>query len=811
MRSFALRLRWSWRDLRAHWVKVAAIALVIAIGTGAYAGLSSSATWRRLSNEASFGMLDMHDLRVRLSTGSLAEQGTLAGTAAGVEGGSSISAMEERLISPTQVDASSGDATILVPGVVVGTDLENGPAVDGFFVEAGAMPGPGTAGEAVAVLEHNFARYHELPPEGEIRVRGDRELAYTGQVLTPEFFIVTPEGQLFFSEASYAAVFTSLETAQDLAGTPGMVNDLVLTLETGADRDAMAARLEAAFEEAGIGATVSTRDEAAAYRLLTRDAENDQRFFNVFAVLIFAGAVGAAFNLITRLAEQQRREIGIAMSLGVRRSTIAVRPLLVGAQIALLGTVFGVGVGLLIGKAMASVFVEYLPLPVWDTSFQVGIFARAALIGFLIPFVATAIPVLRAVRMSPRAAIAPSYRSARGGWLSRSIRHYDLPGNTFAEIPVRNLTRNPRRTLLTVLGIGAAITVLVAILGMIDSFQASIDRAEAETLGSAPDRVVVDLDGFHPVGSPEVEAVGSAESVASIEATLRVGGVVRSADASLDVLIQLVDLEGGIWRPTITAGTADGRPGLVLTEAAAADLGVGVGDEVTLIHPLRSGGTTLELASTRLPVIATHPYPLRPVTYMDMSRAGLMGLEGLTNQVFALPAPGVSDDTVRRDLFGLEAVASVQPAAEGIRLVRDSLAQILEVLQVVAAFALVLALLIAFNSASIALEARSRDHATMFAFGVPIRTALRMAVVESLVVGVLATAAGVAVGAGVIWWALSSLLGDTMPDFAAPLHLDPATLAIAGVLGVAVVALAPLLTVRRMRRMDLPGTLRLVE
>jgi putative ABC transport system permease protein len=92
-----------------------------------------------------------------------------------------------------------------------------------------------------------------------------------------------------------------------------------------------------------------------------------------------------------------------------------------------------------------------------------------------------------------------------------------------------------------------------------------------------------------------------------------------------------------------------------------------------------------------------------------------------------------------------------------------------------------------------------------------VRTALRMAMTENLVIGILATSLGVAGGFGLIWWMLTSLLGDTMPDFAAVMSLEPATLATAVVLGVLVVAIAPLFTIRRMRRMDLPGTLRLME
>ena len=46
-----------------------------------------------------------------------------------------------------------------------------------------------------------------------------------------------------------ASLLTTLGTAQDLAGTPGRVNNLILTLGEGADRDTVAAELEAAVAD----------------------------------------------------------------------------------------------------------------------------------------------------------------------------------------------------------------------------------------------------------------------------------------------------------------------------------------------------------------------------------------------------------------------------------------------------------------------------------------------------------------------------------------------------------------------------------
>ena len=49
----ALRLRWALMDARARWVQVAGIALMIVIGSGMYASLTSVTQWRIASNDAS--------------------------------------------------------------------------------------------------------------------------------------------------------------------------------------------------------------------------------------------------------------------------------------------------------------------------------------------------------------------------------------------------------------------------------------------------------------------------------------------------------------------------------------------------------------------------------------------------------------------------------------------------------------------------------------------------------------------------------------------------------------------------------------
>jgi putative ABC transport system permease protein len=142
---------------------------------------------------------------------------------------------------------------------------------------------------------------------------------------------------------------------------------------------------------------------------------------------------------------------------------------------------------------------------------------------------------------------------------------------------------------------------------------------------------------------------------------------------------------------------------------------------------------------------------------------------------------------------------------------RESLQEFLGILQVAATITLLLALLIAFNTSSIGMDERSREHATMLAFGLPMRTVLGMAVTESAVIGVLATALGVVGGYCLLVWLTATSIADVLPEIGVTASLATSTLVLALSLGVLTVALAPLLTARRLRTLDIPSTLRVVE
>jgi putative ABC transport system permease protein len=793
-------------------VAVTSIALVIAIGIGVYAGLGSTSAWRRESNDRSFASLGMHDLRVALSPGTFAREGTLAEAARGIGDGGSLVAVAERLVLDSQVEASTDSAPVLVAARIVGMDFRAGPAIDAVWIRDGTAP-PTSATAPVAILETKFADDRGLPSQGSLTLAGGRRIRYSGLGAIPEdFFYEGPKGSIL-SQGELAPVYLPLAAAQDIAGHPGLVNDLVVRLAEGADRDRIQTQLSRAIDRLGVSAAVTTRDDADAVRVLYEDITNEQRFWNALAGLVLASAALAAFNLISRLVEAQRREIGIGMALGVPRWRLAVRPLLVGLQIALLGTLAGIVVGLIVGRAMQGLLASLLPLPIHRTPFQFGVFGQAAALGLAIPIVASAIPVWRAVRVEPITAIRTGHLTARSSRLTDWTGRLRLPGSSVTLMPLRNLLRTPRRTLLTAISVGAAITALVAVLGMLDSFGHTIDRVGAEFTKASPDRVLIQLDTFHPAGSSVVAAVRDAPSVGAVDAGLRLPATAGALDGSedLELLVGLIDVDRARWAPTIETSTGSIDDGIVLSRKAAEDLGVGVGDTLTLRHPVRLTPTSFSLIESRIPVSGIHANPLRVFAYMDIGRAGLFGLEGETNILDAYPAKGASRADLQRAVFDLPGVTSSQAVARISEGFDEALAQFVGFLVITAVAVLALALLIAFNATRITVDERRREHATMRAFGIPVRTIVSVVVRESVLVGIIATAIGIGTGVLFLDWLLESLASTTLPDLGIDRYLSPTSLVVAAVIGIVAVAAAPLFLIRRIRRMNIPDTLRVVE
>ncbi len=856
LRQARFWLVWSLRDLRRRWAQVLATALVIAIGIAVFAGLGGMRQFREESARRSFDALKFHDLRVSLPDGVFASAGQLDRAVRKVIGtaGVQATAAQERLLVSTQIDAGPIGRDVLTPGLVIGVPLgddrrrddsvtgrADGSAggsrsgtVDLVHASRGRALAPRDDGRNVAVLDDSYAHFYKLPISGRLALPGGESIEYVGQGQSPQYFLITSETG-FGGESTLGVLYTSLKTAQRLSGRTGAINELELRLApstatirgagsgagTTTDPAAGVAAAKRAIENSEdpllAGVEVTRGVDEQSYTIMFRDAENDQRMLGFFGLLVLLGASVAAFNLVGRAVEAERREIGIGMALGVPTPRLALRPLLLGAEIALAGTVLGAALSIWLAGAYAGVFKEFLPLPVWGDTFDADVFVRGGLVGFVLPFAASAWPVWRAVRVQPVQAIRVSARAASGGFV-RAATHLRLPGDTVAQMPWRNSSRTPRRTLLAVIGLAAVLGAIVSLVGVMDSFTHTVQLSRAEIVGRAPGRLNAALEGLKREDDPAVRALSRTKGVAKSDPRLDLPGAISAPGSeSIFALLSINQTNDAaasppVWLPTIDAGRLPRAANeIAIAPKAASDLKVEVGDHVDVsVAGPGAGGKTVE-HRLRLKVSGLTADPFRAFAYATPDLASRLGLGGLTNAVSVMPRPGASEGAVRRALATGGIVATTRAATADTDALTDTIDQFQGVLRVAAIAALVLAVLMAFNLAGISLEERRREYATMFAYGLSVRRALGVAAVENLIVGVLGTALGLLIGVITTGWILTSLTGETWPEIGMIRHLSLGSAAGVVFVGIAAVSITPYLMVRRLTGMDVPSTLRVVE
>ena len=470
--------------------------------------------------------------------------------------------------------------------------------------------------------------------------------------------------------------------------------------------------------------------------------------------------------------------------------------------------------GWLLAQMLKSVLNDFLPLPVWVSPFQYGIFIGVTVVGLFVLLFSIGYPVWRAVRVNPIDAIRTGHLAARGGGLAPIMTRIPTPGGTFAQLPFRNVARAPRRAFLTIMGIAAAIAVTVVLVGVLDSYLATLQTGRDETLSASPNRLQIDLSLPVPVTSSIVNEIQNAQTIDVIEPELRIASSISAptTDEQFEALLRFIDFESEIWTPTATRGALDaGTRGVVLAQKAADDLGVSVGDDIVLTHPVREGLTSFSFQDSTLPVVGIHPHYLRFNVYMDTSHMDLINVTGVTNRITALSTPGATILDIKEELFPITGVVSVQTVADEANQTEELINQFISVMRLMQMIPLLLAILIAYNTAGIAMDERRREHATMAAFGVPYRTVMRMAVVESLILGAFATIVGAILGFGLLRYITDVLLPRTSPELGLIIAFTATSVLTVIALGVIAVGLAPLLTTRRLRRADIPSTLRVME
>ena len=274
-----------------------------------------------------------------------------------------------------------------------------------------------------------------------------------------------------------------LEDAQVISGKPHQVNAFLLKLQDDTDVGQLRLRIEQRFSDL----TTTTSAEFAQDQDMLQYVSAFTWTVSLIAVLI--GGAGVMNTMLMSVFERTR-EFGVLRAVGWRPRQVLMMVLGESLILSLLGGAVGTLLG--VGAVRAVENIPTVSSIVLPGAFSMGLIAQGVGVALGLGLVGGLLPAWRASRLPPVEAMR-----AEGGTVHVSHR--------VRWAALRNVLRQPTRTLLTIVGIGIAMTAIVL-------------------LGAMGDGMVGVVSGM--VGGMGAHLVGS-EADASIDLSKIDEGVVR--------------------------------------------------------------------------------------------------------------------------------------------------------------------------------------------------------------------------------------------------------------------------------------------
>jgi len=587
-----------------------------------------------------------------------------------------------------------------------------------------------------------------------------------------------------------AYVFLTLPAAQSLYALEGRVTTLAVRLgELGAVPDtsaALAGQFGAQFEVLGWQELLPRlADNVAFHELFTRIV-----LFVVFVVVTLGIANTVLMGVMERI-----REFGVMMALGTAPGNIARVVLYEAALLGLAGIVLGnaIGLGIVAYFGRRGIDLSQYAQAMQTMPGLTGIVypgARADHLLFLsvLLFAATVAaslyPAWKAAGFTPVEAIrggrsrhpvsrgtGASLRGVRAT-LGRGLRRLGrfalpLPARAvFGRIALRGIARNPRRALLTLGALAAGLAAYLFLSGLMQGFFLQMrDNATGLLTGHAQ----IEVKGFRDELDAKLVLANSAEllarvrvnpAVAAAAPRLQAMAMASSPTQSEPVTLYGVDpeIERAVTRlhRQVREGSYLSPTGvreIIVGRGLAERLGVRLGEKIVVLAPAADG--TLGSAALRIVgIFATD----NDILDRNVALTALPAARDL----LGVPREAATIVIRLKDIETLEAAAPslagtltdpgqevvtwktlLPEAVQILELIRVNLYVILIVVFVVVALGVV-------NTLLMAVLERTREFGLQLALGTRPGQIVRTVLYESLVLGVLGLAAGMAIGSLIV-------------------------------------------------------------
>ena len=744
-----------WRDITTHKIQFVGIAIMIALGAGSMGMFIPSYYNLARTYDLTYEKLGLADFRV--TTVLQTEQLQIDRVRTVIEDLKNtypIASYEFRIVSEMTAVENTSEGVALISIRAIGLNVTGGrhPKVNDvaviqgrWFIDADRWNDSRSYNEYVGLVDGKLARYHNLTPNDRISLLVDGDINSTtqarviGEVGTAEYLWIAASWQdLMPSPRRFGLVFFPLTSMQHMLGWgENDANDVCIRMTPGTPtevRNDLMDELERRLRTAGISIMPPIpKEREPSYAGLKLDLEGFTEMVAMLPAFILIIACFSTYVTMSRLIAAQRREVGITMALGYSKGDIYRKYLRYGL---IIGTVGG-GIGILLGEVFTHMFVDmYLGMMIVPFRYY-GVYPEIIVASFVIPLIITLIgcyiPARSSARLIPSVAMKNDPANVVMGrvtLIERGIKRMSgYEPRVRTKIILRNLFRNRRRTLSTMIGIMLSFVLICSTAGMNDSMNATVEAIKVREGWN----IQVQYIDFKMAGdiNADLNLINSWPEVDLAYRGITFSTVLTSnfTDSETPLQIRVQDPANAIHDFQFGKnGGAFNDSGIVITKGTANKLGVTVGNRIAVMHP-RFNITSLtplrysfEMVNSSVVVVGISQETTSLVCWMSYKLAGqLIGEEELDANTLYIrlkdPTPNNINRVKQRIFTSIKKVRSALSPTDIGQDIGDYMKFLRLFLMMLIGFSVTLAASIFLTTSVINVLERKRDVATIMTLG----------------------------------------------------------------------------------------------
>ncbi len=688
-----------------------------------------------------------------------------------------------------------------VMGQFVSVPAGRQPVLNQLVLRSGRLPGEDGSDDEV-VLNEPFAEAHNLASGDQIVavMNGHRrELRIVGTALSPEFVYALGPGALMPDDRRFGILWMEHETLAAAYDLKGAFNSVSLHVDRGANTEQVMQQLDLILERyGGVGATA--REDQLSNWFVMNEMEQLRTMSMILPTIFLVISAFLTNMVLGRLVATERGQIGLMKAFGYSSGEVGLHYAKFVIGIVFVGSLIGIVAGTGLGRMNTQMYADLFRFPILLYRPSTNAIVIAVAVSLASALLGSVGAVRRAARLPPAQAMNPPapavFRRIRL-WDTRVARWLDQE----SRIIVRNILRSPTRSAMTILGVAAAVGLLVLAMQWNDSLnylgQSYFFNAQHQdaTIGLAEpqsDTIVRDFE--------HLPGVLAAEPMRIVGADLSVGPLTHRGS--------LTGLKRDAWlQPIFDDATARVVPvppdGLVLGTVLADKLGVSIGDRVWL-----------EILEGRRPEVAL---PVVGLIETYIATPAFIHIDALNRMLKERPSAEyvnlLIDSRYEAEFYArlkeLPMVSAVMLRQAAIDSFYGTIVEhIMVFITLFSSLACALGFGVAYNSARIALSERGRELATLRVLGFSRGEISYILLGETGILIVIALPLGCLLGRG-----LSEVMAASFNTelFRIPLTIEPSTYGLSVIIALAATLISALIVRHRLDHLDLIEVLKTRE